>query len=429
MKSSKWPVFILVAVLCGASIFGFYRLLALRFEAGDVYPPYSTLRTDPLGTKVLYDALEEVPAYKVSRNYQSLEKIMDPGSVTFLCVGVGNDPWTADDEASVETLARDGARVVITMLPAEQPSREVEEWRKSVSRWGEPDKKLKPKAKGSPAASPKAGPTASPKAGASASPNKKKEEEEQDDEDTVKTVAFSEVLKNWGLSVAYRERSFAMSPLEAESAQGDTEPALSWHTSVYFPKPPADWRVLYKCEGEAAILERPYGRGSIVLAGDSYFLSNEAMRAERAPRLVAWILGTHSRLIFDETHLGVQEEPGISTLMRKYNLYGLVGALGVLALLFVWKTSASFMPPRAEHDEGEVVTGKDSTAGFVSLLRRGIAPGRLMEMCVEQWKKSFAHQPGKWKGMVARVEAASMQGGREPVGTYQTISQLLADKK
>ena len=35
--------------------YGLLHLFALRFAQGDVYPPYSSLRSDPLGKKALYE--------------------------------------------------------------------------------------------------------------------------------------------------------------------------------------------------------------------------------------------------------------------------------------------------------------------------------------------------------------------------------------
>ena len=47
--------------LAAGFVYGVIHLFALRFEAGDVYPEYSSLRADPLGLKGFYDALDELP--------------------------------------------------------------------------------------------------------------------------------------------------------------------------------------------------------------------------------------------------------------------------------------------------------------------------------------------------------------------------------
>lgn len=393
MKRSQWPLAVLILLLVSVAFFGFLRLFEFRFQSGDIYPPYSSLRTDPLGTKVLHDALQQVSGLTVSRNYQSLNKIPGPGGAAIFYTGASTDPWGVQDAGRLETLARNGARLIVTLLPVEEISKT--------------------------AASPRP-----KKPGAEKKANGPKKESEPE------LIDFRKIARGWGITLAYRtaQANSDSSPLIAYSMLPDTEASISWHTALYFPKPSPEWRVLYRCDGAPSIMERPFGRGSIVLAADSYFLSNEAMRTERTPRLLASLLGSHSRIIFDETHLGVQEKPGIATLVRKYNLGGLMAAIAILAALFVWHSS-SFLPPRPDYDDTEIIMGKDSSAGFVSLLRRGIAPSRLIEVCVDQWKKSLAHIPGNAGGMLAQIESAAAQGGREPVGTYRAISQILAEKK
>ena len=55
-KTLRWLLPALIVVF-GA---GVIRLFQLRFEAGDVYPPYSSYRADPLGTRALYQSLENL---------------------------------------------------------------------------------------------------------------------------------------------------------------------------------------------------------------------------------------------------------------------------------------------------------------------------------------------------------------------------------
>ena len=50
LKKSRTLV-LLLPVLLVLFGFGVLRLFRLRFETGDVYPPYSSLRSDPLGAK------------------------------------------------------------------------------------------------------------------------------------------------------------------------------------------------------------------------------------------------------------------------------------------------------------------------------------------------------------------------------------------
>jgi hypothetical protein len=403
MKRPSWLLILLVIALAGGAFYGFYKLLELRFESGDVYPPSSSLRNDPLGTKVLYDALADVPGVSVSRNYQALDKIANPGGATIFYSGITSEALDQDTADNLNALVNKGARLVLAMEPELAPRRV-------------------PNGQAT-AANPK-----KPRKGSQT--HAKKGSQTDEDETTVPTVDFRTFMAGWGVTVEFRKSQRDTSQdLVAEAVQPNLERGLTWHTAVYFPHPSGEWRILYTCEGQPAIMERPMGAGSIVLAADSYFLSNEAMRKQRAPLLLATLLGSNARIIFDESHLGVQEQPGIATLVRKYNLGGLVVALAVLAGLFVWQTGSSFLPSLPDQDDAEVVTGKDSAAGFISLLRRGIPPTRLIAVCMEQWKQSFARHPGKMGKTISNMESASLNGSRDPVATYQAISQILAEKK
>src|SRR5205807_5643409 len=120
--------------------------------------------------------------------------------------------------------------------------------------------------------------------------------------------------------------------------------------------------------------------GTIAMASDSYFLSNEALLKDRHPDLLSWWIGPNKQIIFDEAHFGVVENPGIAALIRKYHLHGLILGLILLAGLFIWKNSAPFIPMYAEELRSDFVPGKDSAAGFVNLLRRNIPASEILNL-------------------------------------------------
>ncbi|HEX4083859.1 MAG TPA: DUF4350 domain-containing protein [Chthoniobacteraceae bacterium] len=394
MQRSRWPLFFLILALGCTAIAGFVRLFDLRYAAGDIYPPYSSLRADPLGAEVLYDALGE-GGFQVSRNFLPLDKISNPEHSTILYAGAPIDDWAMQDVKDMESLASGGARIVITFLPQDEVSRKAKPLHTP-----EPAKTRKPK-------------------------------DDRTDEEEESFISPAELAKRWNLNLSWRtatSRAGEATPtLIAHAAISGPERSIPWHTALYFAKPSAVQRVIYRCDGLPVLLERKYGKGSFVFASDSYFLSNEAMRSDRAPRLLAWLFGPQSAVVFDETHLGVRENPGIASLARKYGLQGFAGAILVLAALFVWEAGSPFLPPRHGEAESEIVAGNDSTSGFVSLLRRGIPASQLLSACLEQWKKSFAHRPEKMAAKLARIEAHAADA--DPVAAYQTITQILAEKK
>src|SRR5206468_3145794 len=52
---------------------------------------------------------------------------------------------------------------------------------------------------------------------------------------------------------------------------------LAWHSALVFTNLDKSWRTIYARGKNAVVIERRFGRGTVVLASDSYFLSNEAM--------------------------------------------------------------------------------------------------------------------------------------------------------
>ncbi len=128
-----------------------------------------------------------------------------------------------------------------------------------------------------------------------------------------------------------------------------------------------------------------------MLSADSYYFSNEALRSEPHPELLAWITGKNMRVVFDESHFGIQKNPGIASLARKYRLHGFFLGIIVLAVLFVWKNSVYFVPPLTDRsgETNDVVSEKDHRKGLISLLRRNIRTQDILKLCIREWKKSF----------------------------------------
>ena len=76
-KDRLFSVLFLLAI-AALFFYGVIELMNTRFEAGDVYPPYSSYRSDPLGSRAFYDGLDLLPEVKSSRNVEPLSRL--PGT-------------------------------------------------------------------------------------------------------------------------------------------------------------------------------------------------------------------------------------------------------------------------------------------------------------------------------------------------------------
>ena len=219
---------------------------------------------------------------------------------------------------------------------------------------------------------------------------------EDDADEEQPFVEFAEVARRWGFTFGYAKGEPGMAQKQrALRAAGEEalEAEISWHGALCFHDLKPHWKVLYTCQGEPVVIERRYGSGSILLAADSFFVSNEALRRERSPQFLARLFAGPRDLVFDEEHHGVREQPGIASLARKYRLQGVIAGLGLLALLFVWQNAVRFIPAAAAGAEEQPVLGREAAQGMVNLLRRSIAPRDLLALCADEWRESFP--PGR----------------------------------
>jgi len=406
----KLPLILLLVVLIGF-LLGMLHLFKLRFEAGDSFPQYSSFRTDPIGTKALYESLDALVSTR--RNLQPLSRLGDGRDTTLLWLGA--DPYSLrlmpEDFRDLETFARSGGRLVVAAEAVfTRPRTNV--FAMAAMR------------KGAPLGG---GPTNLP-------PNFPDEFRKIDIRQQWKiSFDFAELERN-------ERDTYAPAPatlVDSSAAPGLPE-TIDIHTTLGFSGLGPEWRVLYARKQPTNIhpvlIERATGRGSIVLFADSFHFSNEALRDDRQSELLSWLVGAGRSVVFDETHLGTTEEPGVATLARKYRLEPLFGALLLLTLLFLWKNSSSFMPPYEEQlaqEQGDVVEGRDSASAFVNLLRRNITPASLLRVCLEQWNAALAgmRKPprAKLEAMQRLIDAqnALEPRDRNPVGTYREFCRIL----
>jgi uncharacterized protein DUF4350 len=381
-----------------AFLYGIAHLFSLRFEAGDVFPPYSTLRGDPLGAKILYESMRALPDLAVERNEKPLQKLSAGRETALFYLGLKHSFWHEKEIRAFENFVSAGGRLVVSFYPEEKaPERS----------WTPPPEKSRSK---------KTSPSPTP------------------EEPMERILDLNDLGKRWNFTVGYNNDS---SDATAENQIGlPLEAGVPWHSAMYFPSVADPWRVVYSVSKRGVMIERSFGAGTLVLASDSYFVSNEAMRADRKPALLAWLAGNSRRLVFDETHHHIFEEPGVATLLRKYRLHGLIAGLLALTALFVWKSAASFLPrDRTAGESDRIIAGRDSYSGFTNLLRRGLRPKELMAACVAEWRKSAPRVSHELDEKIASAGESRDGHPREKSSAamvlrrYEEISRIINESK
>ncbi len=386
----KLSIVVCLVLLAG---FGYclLRLFNLRFETGDIYPAYSSLRADPIGAKAYYESLDRLLV--AERFYRPIGKLNAGRGTAFMALGVHPHELrvTASEVKELEAFVVSGGRLLIAMFPSVQTSA----------------------AQRRPAVPPKV-----PSTG-------------------TKELKYSPLGEHWGFDLGYAALpptlDKAHKPAFAtRKGAGPLPEKLTCHTTICFTNIDDGWRVLYERDAtRPVIIERKFGDGTVVLCADSYYFSNEALLKDRQSELLAWFVGGAQRVFFDEYHLGVKETHGVATLARKYQLHGFFASLLFLAALFIWKNSSSLVPPDiGRREEVSAVAGKEAAAGFVNLLRRNIVAGDLLRVCLTEWKGSCARQVSRSR--LEKVQAIIdsenhlQSKDQNPIRTYREIARVLA---
>ena len=403
-KTDTIRSFLLVFLLI-AFLFGVGHLFVLRFQTGDIYPPYSSLRSDPLGTRVFYESLENLGNIDLGRNYHFLHSLKPEPETTFFYLGAAADDVHPVPHELIEVsdrLVKSGGRLVLSFLALNKTQ----------------EKKDKQKNE----------------------PDSRKEEDIEHREASKKNTMIS-IPKHWGVGFKFNRnlpvKEEDHPALNAVSKRQDLPPIVSWHSNLYFDLIDKSWQAIYTSEGYPVMIERSFGKGSLVLSADSFFISNEALRSERQPQLLAWLLGPNANIIFDEAHFGVYKQPSVAALVKYYRFHWAFLVLAVMALLFVWKNVAYFIPPRKDDlpSGADVVSDKDYTRGLIAMLRRNIPGNEILQVCGQEWKRTFIKdkrfQPEAFERVreIIRTQAPSSKNRLDAVNGYRKISRTLQRTK
>lgn len=395
----------LLAVLAGLPY-----LLGARFESGDIYPPYSSLRTDPLGTRALFDSLERSGVHRVTRAFQPPEEMDIEPDTALLYLGDTLPQhdlpvFSRQDTAALTAGIRNGMRVIVTLQPRNaHPARS---WSNTTHRtdFKTPlDAEEKERDQDKPGRK---------------NPRKNKNE-------PPKFIS----LKDWlDIGITDIPVKDTQTVFLAEGFDRHGLPAsLPCPTSVCFTNVGADWTAIYMRGTSPVMAERRIGKGSIVLSSLSYFASNEALRSEPNPSLIAWLMGGKRDVIFDETHHGIQEAPGIAALLKRNGLFGLLAAIAALAFLYVWRQLVPMAPPHQDLYENDRVVSRsrDSLSGLAGLLSRNIPRKEVLRTCFAEWSRTSLLSPSSRPAM--RMLTVLETPSKSPANDYNRISQVVAEE-
>jgi hypothetical protein len=439
MSDRSYRVQTLAAIVVAAVFLaGVYWLFQLRFRRGDIYPPYSTFRADPLGCKAFYESLGAYEGVSARRALEPFDQLEDVEGSVFLNLGVVASPfaWEREFVTDMRQFIHHGGRLIISFAPV---TRRVDPW---AYEFEDED-------------------SASEDEESASEDEVLKDEDEDRDEDSAsedeESASEDEVLKDededrdeesrsrfmkqslaWGLTnVVLDAEPGGTAMRSATAADLDLPDSIPGRTRLAFGAIHEDWKTLYAIDGHPVILERLIGDGTVIVSSLSYIVSNEAIKNDRHTRLLAWLVGPHDTAIFNEYLHGIVHRTGIAALARQYQLEPLFAGLLLLAALFIWRSICPLVPPgigdAGADSDGGISTGRGSGSALVNLLRRNIPRQKILPACYNEWKRTRGHEilPDELRSGIAdafRESRLAPAAKRKPAHTYNRLHQLLSEE-
>jgi hypothetical protein len=366
----------LIGGFCTLLFFG-WQTFRWRLETGDTFPEYSTYRADPKGLKAFYESLLATDQVHVSRRMQSSKILPSGENQVLVLAGIRADQPTVSEEDSqlFDHWLATGGRIVFALRPEKnEPAR-----------------------------------------------NQAAPLENRDETDRPPNITWRSLFRRWGIeTVPVRE---------THSTKTDSTlfgKISRWLGRDSFDRFTSGWKVIAVQDGKNVIVERAFAHGSLVLLADSYPLSNEALATDRNTVFLLWLMGNRSGVLFDETHLGLSERPGIMTLAQHYGLQGTLLSIVAVLLLFIWKCQYTLVPRTRIAQEGLTVSGCSSDQAFLNLLRRNVSQKELMSICIKTWLKTARPTSAQ----LARLKEfrADPVEKKSVVERYNQITTLLNEK-
>jgi hypothetical protein len=221
------------------------------------------------------------------------------------------------------------------------------------------------------------------------------------------TKESDEIFKKWHVRIAVDSKNEQSSHLYFSEAAG--------------------WIPVRRDAEQLIAIERPSGKGMVVLLAGSVDFSNQSSVEQDRLSQVTAALGGNTRIVFDESHLGIAESGSVMGLARRFRLMGMAAGLAICAALFIWRNASSFPPPEpVQKGSAAPLGGRTSASGLLTLLRKNVSSRELMAACWQEWlagrRREFSPE------RVQRAEVIAQTMADRPLQAAREIHTVLHSK-
>ena len=264
---------------------GFFTVLERRFAEGGLYPHYASFRTDPMGTSAYYETLDRLEGIEVSRNLKSLNNLKElDGKTVILLLGYPREDFDnlrAPLNSEVMRAVDEGGRLVITLNPELVPEAFKPKLSEKEEDWVEERRRIREERMRR--ALEREQEKEESDGGDDRKEGDKEDESERLEQEMVETAGplFTTYTGFDFLTLEGFERpegGWETESGEALASGGIPSELPNWRSQFRLKLIDPAWKSVALVDGKPVVIERQWGRGSIVVTTDSYFVSNESLR-------------------------------------------------------------------------------------------------------------------------------------------------------
>jgi hypothetical protein len=322
----KSGILIIIFVLFFA---GTILIFQSRIRKGETLPDYSTLKADPLGTLALFESLQKTPNLTVTRNYSN-NTVIDYSNSTIFFIGVHAYIFEMGGSLAshIDSLLKKGNRVIVSFL--------------------EP-------------------------------PFFSQENVTSDSTDTSK-IPFTH-------SIQFRKNVSDTSKVHSTDILFKN---VTW-PGVLNLRADSSWKTIVARDSFMLLGEKKVHSGVLVVLHDGYNLSNQGLRENLKKNgsnpLIPYLIGNTTTIIFDESHHGIVKRMGISAILQKGGFTPVIIFLCLWFLLLIWYIQGVSI--RTQQGSTADNQSSDSPDSLQLILTSRIPPKNILQICKDEWQKSF----------------------------------------
>jgi hypothetical protein len=189
-------------------------------------------------------------------------------------------------------------------------------------------------------------------------------------------------------------------------------------------------------DSKAGTSERVYmamrrvGKGELIAASQQSFLLNEAIKKRPNPVVLDFLTGGRPGIWVDETLHGLHQSQGVLWLVQRYRLQAALMLFWVALLGLLWSMSGDLVRrPRRDHNAQIVRHGESAGVAARHLLQRSIPSGQVVAECWEQYRRrspqdaqAISADPGRGPRLRAALAQTALAG-------YKVLSELIAERR